>query len=100
MLSVCSAFSSYFVVMGTQYTSLASSSHADGNRSFHRSLTPPVGPGNSKSPTPPSPPMEDDYPPPDHGLPAWMFLFGCFWIECFVWGEIASSISYDGGERG
>ena len=87
MLSIFPALSSYFVVMGTQYTSLASSSQADGSRPFHRSLTPPAGPGNSKSPTPTSS-QEDDYPPPDHGLPAWMFLFGCFWIECFVWGEI------------
>ena len=93
--------------MGSLYTSLASSSstpnlggphgggsHGDGTRAFHRSLTPPTGPGNSKSTTPQSSTDQDDdgYPPPDHGLPAWMFLFGCFWIECFVWGKSTPSL--------
>lgn len=26
-------------------------------------------------------------PPPDHGLAAWLFLFGCFWLDGLVWGE-------------
>lgn len=25
-------------------------------------------------------------PPPDHGIAAWLFLFGCFWLDGLVWG--------------
>jgi hypothetical protein len=28
-----------------------------------------------------------DYPPPDYGLRAWLFLAGSFWLEGFVWGK-------------
>lgn len=28
-----------------------------------------------------------DYPPADHGLRAWLFLAGSFWLEGFVWGK-------------
>lgn len=29
-------------------------------------------------------------PPPDHGIAAWLFLFGCFWLDGLVWGEYFS----------
>lgn len=25
-------------------------------------------------------------PPPDRGIAAWLFLFGCFWLDGLVWG--------------
>ena len=30
---------------------------------------------------------EAQIPPPDRGRAAWLFLFGCFWLEGLVWGN-------------
>ena len=31
-------------------------------------------------------------PPVDGGLAAWLFLLGSFFIEMFLWGELASAV--------
>ena len=31
---------------------------------------------------------EAQIPPPDRGKAAWLFLFGCFWLEGLVWGNV------------
>ena len=37
---------------------------------------------------------EAQIPPPDRGRAAWLFLFGCFWLEGLVWGKSYPSRKY------
>lgn len=45
--------------------------------------------GTEESQCPPSQFRDGDdhtVPPPDHGIAAWLFLFGCFWLDGLAWG--------------
>ncbi|KAL8867972.1 MAG: hypothetical protein Q9174_005307, partial [Haloplaca sp. 1 TL-2023] len=38
---------------------------------------------------------ESQYPPPDRGRAAWVFLAGCFWLEGLVWGIVNRAFADD-----